>query len=157
MKIFNAYFTSKIRYGLEAYGITSKKNIKKLQIQQNRALKILFNKDIRTNTKELHRDLQILMIKDLQRQCLAQIAYKNQSNEHNRNTQFSFEKNKDIHTYNTRQNNNLHVPHYKTKIGKQTIEYTVPKIWNDLPATIQEASNYNKFKKEIKQYYLRNY
>ena len=43
--LYYAYIYSKIKYGIEVYGTANATQIKKVQVKQNRALKVLFNKD----------------------------------------------------------------------------------------------------------------
>ena len=137
--------------------MTSNKNLKKLQIQQNRTLKILFNKDIRTPTKQLHKQLNILMIKDLRNLCLTQIAHKHFYGNNFSHTSVQFQKIYQLHSHNTRQSNNFHVPKYKTKSGQHTIEYTATKLWNALPVHIQNLQKYHLFKKHTKKHYITTY
>ncbi len=59
-----AYIYSKIQYGIEVYGRANPSTIKKVQTQQNRALKILYNKDYLTPTKTLLKNLDILMVSE---------------------------------------------------------------------------------------------
>ncbi len=61
---YNDYFFSKIQYGIEVYGLASTSTLRKVQIQQNRALKILhnINKDYQTPTKSLHKELNLLLV-----------------------------------------------------------------------------------------------
>ena len=160
MKIYNAYFSSKIRYGIETYGITSERNLRRIQIQQNRALKILFNKDIRTNTKALHYKLNTLLVKDMRNHCLLKIPHKyihNQPNNQSTNTEIHFKQNTKIHEHNTRQINQLRTHKYKTKIGQQTVENTAARLWNNLPDHIKKTEKPNSFKKQTKDLYLKKY
>ena len=160
MKIYNAYFSSKIRYGIETYGITSERNLRRIQIQQNRALKILFNKDIRTNTKALHYNLNTLLVKDMRNHCLLKIPHKyihNQPNNQSTNTEIHFQQNTNIHEHNTRQINQLRTHKYKTKIGQQTVENTAACLWNNLPDHIKKIEKPNSFKKQTKDLYIKKY
>ena len=43
--LYYAYIYSKIKYGIEVYGTANATQIKQVQVKQNRALKVLFNKD----------------------------------------------------------------------------------------------------------------
>ena len=159
-QVFNAYFSSKIRYGIETYGITTERNLKQLQVQQNRALKILFNKEYRTSTKQLHKELNLLLVKDLRNLCLVQQPHKQLFNQHEKdqhNTQITFQRNTNIHAYNTRQLNQLHTPKYNTTIGQSTIEHTASQLWNKLPENIQNTEKLHQFKKKTKAYYISNY
>ena len=51
----------------------------KLQVKQNRALKILFDKEFLTPTKKLHYDLKILMVEDIYKLSLAKFVFKQQN------------------------------------------------------------------------------
>lgn len=158
VKLFTAYINSKIRYGIEIYGLTSQNNLKKLQKQQNRSLKILLNKDIQTKTRKLHKELNILMIKDLRDSCLVEIVHKSihKTNE-NISSNINFQQNHQVHIHNTRQTNNLHVPKFKTNMGRKTIENTATRLWNDLPTEIRQIEKHHLFKKQVKKYYLSKY
>ena len=62
---YYAYFYSKIQYGIEIYGTATSTTLDKLQKQQNRCLKILFNKDYFTPTKSLHKELKVPLVTDI--------------------------------------------------------------------------------------------
>ncbi len=61
---------------MEAYGRGNATVMKKVQTQQNRAIKILFNKNYYTPTKILHKDLDILLIQDIYKLSIAKLVYK---------------------------------------------------------------------------------
>ena len=58
--MFNMYFSSKINYGLEIIGTAHNSLIYKLQVEQNRALEIIINKDFHPPTRQLHYDVLIV-------------------------------------------------------------------------------------------------
>ncbi len=60
--IYLAYTYSKILYRIEVYGTAPSELLNKLQIQQNRSLKILFNKHYRMHTSDLYRELNLLKV-----------------------------------------------------------------------------------------------
>ena len=74
--IYNSLTLSNIIYGIELYGKRETSLIKCLQKTQNRMLKILFLKNIRTSTNELHKNLDILKLKDLAEIRTLLIAHK---------------------------------------------------------------------------------
>ena len=53
---------------------------KRIQTQQNKALKILFDKNFRTKTEKLHADLQLLTMKDTQHLSIAKFVHKHVHN-----------------------------------------------------------------------------
>ncbi len=71
--IYFAYTYSKILYGIEVYAHVY---INNLQVQQNRSLKIVFQKHNRTHTHNLYKELNLL--KDTKHEkCRLQILYIN--------------------------------------------------------------------------------
>ena len=63
--LYYAYCFSRIAYGIGVYGAPSNTCIHKLQVMQNRIVKTLYNNDWYTCTSILHKNLNILKIKDL--------------------------------------------------------------------------------------------
>ena len=61
--VYYAYIYSKIQYGIEVDGRACPTALEKGQTQQNGALKILYNRDFRSSTLSLHKDLNILLAK----------------------------------------------------------------------------------------------
>ncbi len=106
---YNGYVFSKIQYGIEVYGQASTSNLRKVRIQQNRALKILHNKDYHTPTKSLHKELNLLLVEDIYKLGVLKFVYKQHNNLlPNIFNQFYIE-NASIHSHNTRQSHRLHV------------------------------------------------
>ena len=56
---------SKIKYASSVYGLSSSENINKIQILQNKLLKVLTFKKYRYSTNQLHNDFDILKIDDI--------------------------------------------------------------------------------------------
>jgi len=63
--LYHAYAYSKIQYGIEVYGSGKQGMTKQVQVLQNRILKILFNLDWLTPTKQLHKNLNLLLVTDI--------------------------------------------------------------------------------------------
>ena len=72
------YYTmvfSKIKYGSIVYGLTNTENLNKIQILQNRLLKVLLIKPHRYSTNKLHKDLSILKFEDIVKQELMSFTF----------------------------------------------------------------------------------
>ncbi len=72
---YNIYFNhtySNMLYGIEVYGNACNEYINKLEVQQNRSLKILFQKHYRTRTHDLYKELNLLKIPNIKmhRSCI---------------------------------------------------------------------------------------
>ena len=103
--VYNAFIFSRLNYGSEIYINTAKKYISPLILTQNKLLRILQFKNIRTPLKDLYREFNTLKLKDLHHYNLCCIVHKfihtpdllpEAMNE-------LFCRNEQIHNYNTRQ------------------------------------------------------
>ena len=56
---------SRIKYGIELYGSSSASNMNKIQVIQNKLLKLVFKLDRLIPTNELHKNIKILNIDDI--------------------------------------------------------------------------------------------
>ncbi len=75
-QLYFAYIYTKILYGLEVYCYTSRGNINKIQVLQNKCLKTLYQKDWFTHTNDLHKDLNVLKVEDIYKHSMVQLVYK---------------------------------------------------------------------------------
>ena len=63
--VYNAFIFSRLNYGSEIYANTTKKYIQPLMVTQNKLLRILQFKHIRTPLRNLYRQFNTLKLKDL--------------------------------------------------------------------------------------------
>jgi hypothetical protein len=155
--LYYAYIYSKIQYGIEAYGRATMTSLKKVQTQQNRALKILYNKDYFTPTLQLHRDIKILLVRDIYKLSIAKFVYKQRNQMLPNIFENHFTENSSIHYHNTRQQSKLHVKYHKNKYGQLKTQYQGTIIWNAIPENIQCSTSIKSFSKNVKQLYLKPY
>ena len=147
--IYYTMIYSRIKYGICAYGFAKKDNMNKVQILQNKLLKVLLEKEWRTPTIELHNTLDILQVNDLFFQEIATFVY----NYFKGNLPDGFTGYFQIlnHSYGTRGNLNcLITPLCNTELGKKTVRYLGSKIWNDLSQEKKEIRSPKEFRKSIK-------
>ena len=64
-QLYFAFIYSRIQYGIETYGTCAKETLAKVQIMQNKLLKLLLKWDRRTPTDLVHYHLSILKINDM--------------------------------------------------------------------------------------------
>ena len=62
----------------------------------------------------------------------------------------NFNINSELHTYNTRQSSNFHIPLIRTKVSQNTLIYKGPIIWNGLPSHVKLSPTLNTFKRRYK-------
>ena len=159
MLLFTAYFKSKLNYGLELIGSADHSLINKLQVKQNRALKILFNKDHYTPTKQLHYELKVLMVSDEYKLSMAKFVYKQQHNLLPGVFDNHYTKVQETHDHVTRQKDLLKIGNHshKSRHRENMSAVSGAKIWNDLPEEVRQAKTLATFKNSCKAHFLNSY
>jgi len=154
---YNAYIYSKLQYGIEVYGQAAASILNKVQTQQNRAVKILYSKDYYTPTKLLHKDLKILLVKDVYKLSVLKFTYRQQNNLLPDIFKQFYIQNTSIHKYNTRQSNGLHVTQPINKHGQNSIKYQGTLLWNSVLKQTKALKNIKSFSKKIKLNFIEKY
>jgi len=67
-----------------------------------------------------------------------------------------FNRNSDVHNYNTRCNFDLHIPKYKLNVTYKSVKIQGVHIWNHIHKIINVQSSMSAFKKHLKCYLLKN-
>ena len=65
-----------------------------------------------------------------------------------------FQKRSQIHSYNTRNANNLNPPKCRTALAQQSFSYRGVAVWNSLPTEIRNLSSLNTFKRSMRNFLL---
>ena len=159
MKLYYAYFHSKINYGIEIYGMAHKKYVRRIERLQHRALKTLFNLDPMTPSSQLRIKYSILEIKDHFSVNVAKFVYKFHKKQ--LPTLFNDYFLNAGETYpNTRGKLNLKLPPIKTDIMKKSIKYQGACTWNNLtnkfPLNIEE-NNIHYLTNNMRKYFINEY
>lgn len=155
--LFNSYILSKIEYGIEAYGKASCTALNKVQVQQNRALKILFNKDYFTHTQTLHKDLDKLLVKDIYKLSISKFVYKFKKELLPDIFDKTFISNSLMHQHNTRQKHSLHRFNPGNNLGELKISHQGSIFWNSLPLKVRESKSLKSFSNKVKKFHLEQY
>ncbi len=146
IQLYYAYVYSRIHYGIEVYGHISSQNIKRLQIVQNRTLKILFNRDFYEPTNMLHSELSILKVSDISLKNTLLFVHKHQKGKLSDIFNSYYMSNNNVHSYNTRNETKLHEGRAKTNLGKNIIKIKGAKLFNTISEEITQLKSTNKFK-----------
>ena len=121
-----------------------------LQVLHNKAAKIILDVHPLSSASESLQLLnwQPLWIRRHFHRCL--IMHKCLNN--NVDFKFNFQYSSDIHSYNTRSKQNLHLKHVKRNWGKQAFTYHAANDWNSLPVELQEIELFTSFKIKLKNH-----
>ena len=156
--LYHALVQPHLVYGLPLWGSTFKTYLSKLQILQNKALRIITKSDWRTPITPKFRNLKILKIADLYTFELGKLMHQNYNNSLPPCFFDFFNPLSAIHVRSTRSktNNNLYLPKFSTCRCQQSIKYQGVKIWNSLNPELKKQS-FKKFKANLKNDLLETY
>ena len=153
--IYNSLSLSHIIYGIELYGKRNNNNLKRLQKCQNRLLKILFNKHIRTSTDALHKNLNLLKIFDQAKLRTLLICHKVfHSNTKTNITHQNMSLTSTGRELRHRHNFQTSACYYEV-MNKVTENSIV--LWNDLQNYYKSLENRKLFKMRMEYSYINNY
>ena len=158
--VYNAFIFSRLNYGSEIYVNTTKKYMQPLMVTQNKLLRILQFKHIRTPSRNLYRQFNTLKLKDLHYFNICCIVQKfiHLPNLLPEAINDIFCRNDQIHDHDTRNKKDLHPVKIKTKMyGEKTISFQGTTFWNNLPKYLKETTSVHLFKARVKKHILDNY
>ena len=149
--LYFSYVYSRLTYGIELYGSSTKTVLHPLEITCNKLLRTLQNAPFRYPTKNLYINYNTLPITELFKLKLANIMHKCV---HNPATipivirkKLTF--NKNIHNHNTRRCNDFH--YYHSSVSKDPLILAIH-IWNELSTNFKIDANNNKFLRNVRKY-----
>jgi hypothetical protein len=154
--LYFAFGYSRIQYAIEVYANTNCTILHPLVVLNNRILRILQFRLIRTNCSELYRtyatlpitrlhefNLILLMYKYLHFPALLPLSYMGY-----------FKQNVNVHNYGTRMCCNFHLERFRTMYGKRKLHFHAATLWNALPNSLKSINSLTGFKKSLKMHLL---
>lgn len=156
--LYFAFVYPHLLYGVEVYGNCYRSHIDKLIILNNKLLRIIQNKPMKTHVSQLYRNFDTLPLPELHQFQLLCLVHKYLHCSNKLPAVFSnyFTLNQDVHDYNTRSTGNLHLTRVRTLRGARNIKFKASQLWNNIPDTLKSIQTVRMFKKCLKQYLLNN-
>ena len=148
--IYNTLMLPHLSYCCEIWGNTFVSRLHDIIILQKRAIRLICNVDCRAHTSPLFKKYRILKFYDLIKFNSCMIMFKASNNLLPKNVQANFIKNKEIHSYGTRNREKLHVRNVKSHIKYISVNNQGVKLWNGLDEKIRSCVSLNLFKKRLK-------
>ena len=153
------YFTmihSYLTYCNIIWGSNYKTLIEKIQISQNKAIRLTFNDRRYTSTKSYYEINKILKIVNIHKSQTAIFIFKylNKLLPQYFHIKNYFTNWNELHNYNTRNSNSIYLPYASTNYRMFTIKYFGPRIWNTIPNNIANEDKLTRFKNKLKIYLL---
>ena len=150
--IYHSLISSKLRYGIAAWGSARSTALHRLNLLNNKAVK-----NLKRPTEDLlstYNRLKFFTIKSLYEVETAKFIHLfKESKLPDEFNNFVESINHNHYTRSTMQHN-YKLPQPRTDLGKSSIKFQGVKVWNDLPIYIKEEKNTNKFKDKHKTYLL---
>ena len=101
--------------------------------------------------------LNILKLEDLHLSELAKFHFMNTTNALPTPFLDMYKRNSDVHSYNTRQQDNVHFDKFKCDLVFRSFICRSPNLWSKLPSFIKEAKSIHSFGSRIKKHLFHNY
>ena len=156
--IYHTCIHSKIKYGIEVYGSANDTFLNKLQVIQNKLMKVLLKKERQYSTNLLHKNLDILKVHDIHRQSVLQFVHKCKTNKTIPKFSNYFTTRGEHHNLDLRNNEDLDQTFYTREHGRTTVQRIGSVYWNQLPVEIKDLNvSQNVFKGYVFKHYISQY
>jgi len=145
-----------ILYGIEIYANTNKTFLNELMILNNKLLRTIQKKDMKTNVLELYEEYHTLPIDLLHRYKVMLFMHKFLNNKQSLPNGFTnyFILNKSIHGHSTRSVNDFHLENCQTSFGTKSMRHIGPSLWNSLPIDLKYEHSLQNFQKKLRVYLI---
>lgn len=145
-----------LQYCTAVWASTYPTNLRRVQILQKRALRVLNKSNFNEHTSPIFKKFNTLKLVDIYFLQVGQFmySYNNQLLPQNFNHMFL---NNQTHNYNTRICNHFKIPFCRTKTRQFSIIYQGPKYFNSLSSDIRDAPSSNLFKLRLKYFIISLY
>ena len=142
---------SYLNYGLLLWGSSNKRHISKLEIKQNKTIRIINNSKYNAPAIPIYKGLNILPIAKLFKLQLGKFMYLYSRRELPRPLQNIFCLNSDIHSHNTRNKNAPHITERHSKTICKSFIHAAPQTWYNIPEKIKKLRTTKSFSSKLKQ------
>lgn len=150
--LYYSFIHSHLLYLNPIWSVASKQGLKRLEILQNKSIRYLFWKSYKFNeihTIDLYKKFDILTFDQMIKYELILLLHKLQTE--NLRSSIGFTYNCDVHKYNTRNRNNLHISRVTNRFGEDSILFRGAKLYNSLPMGMKDIKDdMKKFGKELR-------
>ena len=150
--LINAFVFSKLFYCSTVWSSTSKKNVRKLQLVQNYACRIVAGLRKYDYVREALKSLKWLNVRDKLLFNDLVMVYKCLKNLTPGYLHGRFQYRAKILQRDTRQNNYLTLPRYRLATGQKTFTYSGAKLYSNNSKDVRDTGDLNALKKRIFKY-----
>lgn len=151
LKIYNALIHSRLTYTALTWGVAAKCHLKRLQVLQNRAIKLIYKKHHRTSTIDLFKNISktILPVVGLHKFAICKMVYKVINGLCFHNTDLRYPQHNYITSF-----SGLLLKSVRSNFGKHSFSYNGSKIFNELPLKIRQSTSFSAFSRHLRLWLL---
>ena len=156
--IYFAFVYPQVLYGIEVYANTCKSYLKKLTVLNNKLLRIVQNRHIKTRVANLYKTFNTLPVSALHHYQLLLFVHKCLYCNHMMPNIFNgyFARNSSLYTRITRSYHKLHMYSVRSTYGLRCSRFKASQLWNNLPTKLTNINSNYIFKRELKYHMLQN-
>src|SRR5688572_17558090 len=124
---------------------------------QKTAIRIISHAHYIVHTSPIYSPLKILKVYDIAKTAILVLMHKSRNNTLPHKFQTYFQLTSQIHSYCTRGAEKYAIPYARTRCRSSSIQVIGPRLWNLLPSTLQEIKTLQRFKLELKEFFIVDY
>ena len=148
--LMNALVLSKLDYCNSLLANVPKSTLRPLQVAQNDAARVVFNKTRRTSASSLLHELHWLPIEKRIQYKICTFVFKALHCEAPQYVSEMLNVYIPARNLRSKSKNVLVKPKMKRKIGERSFQFSAPMFWNSLPCHVKESTKTDIFKKRLK-------
>ena len=157
--IYTSLILPHLNYAIPVWGNVKNSEIKRLNILQKKAVRHITNSKYNSHTSPLFKKLKLLTLTDIFNNSCCQCYFKLQKDTSHPYFHEQLLTNNTIHNYFTRHSNDIHRNNITSALEKQSLNFKISKIWNNLPSTLRQniTASQHIFNKRLKQHFISQY
>ena len=145
LSVYYAIFYSHLSYGCSVWSLTTNYNLDKINILQNKCIRIINFAPFNSHTIKLFANNKLLKLEDIITSTLLKLVFEFKNITLPLELMSLFQHAKDIHNYGTRRalNDALFVPRIvSTNHGIRSLKYSAPLIWNEFSRSYPDICHF---------------
>lgn len=153
--LYEAFIKSKLTYMIHIWATANKNTLEKLQRNQNKLMKIIYNKSKYKPTSELYMEIEELNIEELRKLETLKLIRRIDNGEIE-DEELQLVKRSEVHRHNTRIKHHLDIKKVNTNMGQKMVMFQGLALYNSLEEHIKKETNNKKFARKVKDYIMKN-
>ena len=152
LSLYHSLLLSHVRYCITNWCFGNESKVRELQRICNKFIRLVFNLKRHDSVKMIMKQNGLLNIKQIYQVELAIFMYKTVKKSHPIALQNLFQSKPS--RISTRSNSLYIFPAYRLTVCQQSIKFSGPKIWSNLPSAIKSCKNLKSFSNKVKEHVL---